>query len=154
MTDDKLFIVSELAPNGEMFDYVQAAEGLSESQARHLITELINGVEYIHSLGVTHRDLKLENVLFDNDCRLKIIDFGCAKDFKKSVLKTRTGTENYMAPEINNDSDQPYDGPPVDVFAMGAILFIMTTAQFCFEEVTDNMYKFLHENPWEYYSKR
>jgi len=63
-------------------------------------------VEYLHSVNITHRDLKLENVLFDNDCSLKIIDFGCAKDSKKSVLQTRTGTDNYMAPEVSED--KPY----------------------------------------------
>jgi serine/threonine protein kinase len=65
------------------------------------MSQLVSGAEYIHSLGVAHRDFKLENVLFDNDCLVKIIDFGCAKDFHKSVLKTKTGTENYMAPEIH-----------------------------------------------------
>ena len=100
ITEANLFLVSELAPNGELFDYVQKAGSLSEPQARQIMVQFISGVEHIHKAGFVHRDLKLENVLFDNDCKVKIIDFGCSKSFSESKLSTRTGTENYMAPEI------------------------------------------------------
>jgi len=72
--------------------------------------------------------MKLENVLFDNDVKVKIMDFGCAKDFTKSPLMTKTGTDNYMAPELHSEENMPYKGPPVDIFALGAVLYIMVTS--------------------------
>jgi len=66
---------------------------------------MISGLEYMHQNGIAHRDMKPENLLFDDKFNLKIADFGfstllCGKD-NSGLLHTILGTESYMAPEIH-----------------------------------------------------
>ena len=95
----------ELAKGGELFDYIAVGGKFSESVSRFYFKQLINGLDYVHSNGVTHRDLKPENILFDGFYNLKIADFGFAAPVDgrdgSGHLRTRLGTESYMAPEIH-----------------------------------------------------
>lgn len=146
---DVFYIVMELAANGEAFDYVEAASGLEDKYARQIFTQLIDGVSYIHKKNIAHRDMKLENCFLDKDCVLKVADFGLQKAFsgpKGVELKTRCGTPNYMAPELLGGKD-PYDGPAVDIFACGAILFILKYAKFAFATSNDSYFRRLHRDP-------
>lgn len=101
--DEAFYIVSELAENGEAFEYVQMAGGLEEPYARALFKQLVDAVGFVHSKGFAHRDLKLENLFLAKECLVKLADFGLMKAFDGpmgDVLMTRCGTENYMAPEL------------------------------------------------------
>jgi serine/threonine protein kinase len=110
---------------------------------------------------VSHRDLKPENLLFDQNFNLKIADFGFAAPIAgrdgSGYLRTKLGTESYMAPEIH--TKKPYTGPSVDLFASGIILFIMFTQHppFSRGEPSDPFYKFLCANRadifWKAHSK-
>jgi len=124
-----IYIVLELATGGELFDYVATTGRFSEPIARFYFHQLINGLEYVHNKGVTHRDLKPENVLYDQSFNLKIADFGFAAPIEgrdaSGYLKTKLGTESYMAPEIH--MRKPYQGASVDLFASAIILFITFT---------------------------
>lgn len=62
--------------NGEAYDYVEAAEGLPPRFARQLFKQLLGAVALIHSKGIAHRDLKLENCFLDNEVQVKVADFG------------------------------------------------------------------------------
>jgi serine/threonine protein kinase len=148
--------VSELANNGEAFDYVEAAGGLTEPKARQMMTQLVSAVDYIHKKGVAHRDLKLENCFLDSKAQLKVADFGLQKIFDGpagSDLMTQCGTPNYMAPELIGEK-KAYKGPPVDIFAMGVILFIMVFAKFPFGEAGDAYYQRMQSNPASYMKSR
>ncbi len=122
---------------------------------------MIEGLDYVHKKGITHRDMKPENVLFDNNFNLKIADFGFAAPIQgkdgSGFCKTKLGTESYMAPEIH--MRKPYHGASVDMFATAIILFIMITGHppFSKAEPSDPFYRLLCANRadlfWKAHSK-
>ena len=87
----------------------------------------MEGLSYIHSHGHSHRDIKPDNILFDNEFNIKIADFGYAGPVAgrdgKGYLNTICGTKPYMAPELL--AGLPYKGEQVDVFASAVVLFIL-----------------------------
>lgn len=84
------------------------------------------------SKKVSHRDLKLENILVECDLTLKIADFGYASFQKVDLLSSYRGTFTYMAPEIKEGKE--YNGLKVDLFSTGVILFILVKGIFPFKE--------------------
>lgn len=99
------YVVLKEAANGCLFDFVaKTGSPFSEPVARFYATQLLEGLDYCHFKGITHRDLKTENLLLDEAFNLKIADFGfagysCGDDFS-GLLKSKVGTPRYMAPEI------------------------------------------------------
>lgn len=85
--------------NGELFDYIVKNKRIKEDEARKLFHQIIDGIEYIHKIGITHRDLKPENILLTYNNSLKIVDFGLSNTYKKGEqLKTPCGSPCYAAP--------------------------------------------------------
>mmetsp|Transcript_29776 Transcript_29776/g.39612 ORF Transcript_29776/g.39612 Transcript_29776/m.39612 type:complete len:114 (-) Transcript_29776:156-497(-) len=83
----------------------------------------------MHSRNIVHRDLKLDNILVEEDTRMvKLIDFGFGVivDGAQGHLKIFCGTPSYMAPEIVRRSES-YEGKPVDIWALGVLLYVMLT---------------------------
>ncbi|XP_014676706.1 PREDICTED: maternal embryonic leucine zipper kinase-like, partial [Priapulus caudatus] len=79
-TDEKIFMMLEYCPGGELFDYIVSKDRLKENEARFFLRQIISALAFIHDVGYAHRDLKPENLLLDEDQNLKLIDFGlCAK---------------------------------------------------------------------------
>jgi serine/threonine protein kinase len=102
-----------------------------EAEAAPIFLQLLQAVAYCHSKGITHRDLKLENILLTPLKQVKIIDFGFSTWTKKDAkLKTFCGTPTYMAPEIINKGE--YQGPPTDMWALGVILYVLLCGSFPF----------------------
>lgn len=146
----KLYIASDFAANGDLFDYIQNTDGLSEPVCRRVLFQILTGLKYLHDNGIVHRDMKLENILVDGDVNMKICDFGMMKVFEgegASVLKTYCGTPQYKAPELRQAVHCEYEGPPVDVFALGVVLFMMLTAKPPFNNSDDKYYKKLKADP-------
>ena len=111
-----------------------------------------------HDQGIAHRDLKVENLLLDQDFNLKVGDFGFASNIKnvkgEILLRGRYGTKEYMAPEISYQAS--YHGAAVDIFSCGVILFLLVAASFPFKlsiKRTDVLYGKIamknHKSFWE-----
>lgn len=98
------FIVLEICPGGEIFDFVAVSGAFSEDQARYFFSQFIEGLLHCHNKGFAHRDLKPENLLLGKNYDLKIADFGFAGPINGrggvGYLETPLGTEAYMAPEL------------------------------------------------------
>ena len=99
---------------------------------------MIEAIDYMHNLRCVHRDLKLENILVDDNLDLKIADFGFACYKNIDNLKSYRGTMTYMAPEIKEGKN--YDGTQVDLFSIGVILFIIVQGIFPFKEARKEEY--------------
>ncbi|OMJ83878.1 hypothetical protein SteCoe_15105 [Stentor coeruleus] len=137
-TQKQLHLVLEYISGGSLGSYLkkQPNKRLSEEECRGLFKQLVSAIEYIHSQKVTHRDLKLENLLLQEFGAIKIIDFGFSTCFShEKKVKIFCGTPTYMAPEIVTRKE--YSGPPADIWALGVLLFVMLCGFFPFRAPTD-----------------
>uniref|UniRef100_A0A7S2QTB5 Protein kinase domain-containing protein n=2 Tax=Norrisiella sphaerica TaxID=552664 RepID=A0A7S2QTB5_9EUKA len=111
--------------NDDLFDYIVQRGRLSEDEARKFFQQLIAGLEYCHSRNITHRDIKPENLIITKDGRLLIADFGLAAEMRPDEKLTQgCGSLNYAAPELHKKIPS-YDGPEVDVWSAGVVLYVM-----------------------------
>ena len=121
-------IIMEYINGGNLFSFVKKRRKLSEKTAKFLFRQIIEGIKYIHSKNIVHRDIKLENILIDINNNIKICDFGIGKilDNKNRKLHDQCGTPMYMAPEIIlSTKENGYDAFPVDLWSAGIALYIM-----------------------------
>ena len=146
-------LIMDIVHGGEVFDHVINHGALREADAAPLMARICTSVQHAHSLGIVHRDLKLENVLFTQDDidtpvgerAIKLIDWGLAHQLamrpdgtvEREVLHSRCGSRSYMAPEVAvcSGRDGPgYDGFSADVWSLGICLFAMLVGFFPFEQ--------------------
>ena len=100
-TLDQVLIVMEYAGGGDLLHYVKSKKHLTEEEAKPIFKQIVYGLAHIHSRNVLHRDIKLDNILLDSDCGVKICDFGVSKIIdKKQTINDQCGTPAYIAPEI------------------------------------------------------
>ncbi len=127
-----LFIVMEYASGGDLLKYVKKKGRLSESEARGIFRQIVFGLGHIHSRGVLHRDIKLDNILLDADGSVKICDFGVSKIIVKGdKIKEQCGTPAYIAPEVI--SNEGYEGFYIDHWSLGVLLYAMLCATIPFK---------------------
>jgi len=127
-------LLSELATYGSFLDLVTNDILDTEILARTYFHQLIEGMEYLHSQGVAHLDLKLENLMLGADFQLKIIDFDQAQPLKDNQMKSG-GTSNYRAPEVLTGACR--DLAAADVYAAGVILYALIAKEFPLTESSD-----------------
>ncbi|KAL0231935.1 hypothetical protein PCE1_002932 [Barthelona sp. PCE] len=132
-TPNHIYLVTEHAPGGELFDYIVARGRVKEKEACKFFHQIINGVDYCHQHGIIHRDLKPENLLLDEHKNIKMIDFGLSNTLKgDSLLTTCCGSPAYAAPEMI--AGKPYTGPGVDIWSLGVILYALICGYLPFED--------------------
>lgn len=127
-TQNNLYLVTDLALGGELFDRICRKGSYFESDAASLVLATLSATAYLHDHGIVHRDLKPENLLFrtpEDNADLLIADFGLSRIMDEDqfhVLTTTCGTPGYMAPEIFKKTGH---GKPVDVWAIGVITYFL-----------------------------
>ncbi|CAK7266911.1 serine/threonine protein kinase [Sporothrix epigloea] len=121
-----VYLVLELAAEGELFNYIVMNSKLSEHDTRRLFKQLFEGVKYLHERNIVHRDIKPENILLvDRDLHVKLADFGLAKIIgEESFTTTLCGTPSYVAPEILADGRNRKYTKAVDIWSLGVVLYI------------------------------
>jgi len=155
-----IYMVMELCTGGELFDRLADQRGsrFSEPKAAELVSKMLSALNYIHLRRVCHRDLKLENFIFENekgDSEIKLIDFGLSKVYLDgTTMSSVLGTSYYVAPEVLAGSY----GMECDLWGLGVLAFMMLSGQAPFSGDTDKQilklvkvgkYDFVPKNMWK-----
>jgi len=121
------YIVLEYLKGVDLFKYLSSKNfaPMKEKEARPLFKQLVDTVLYCHSKKIAHRDIKLENIMYDRKKnRVKLIDFGLSESIESGKLcDLWCGSQDYVCPEIIKK--EPYNGFMADVWSLGTILYIM-----------------------------
>ena len=135
-TEDYLYLVMRLVNAGTLWDRFHGQPFPVES-IRHIITQVGDALDYAHTQGIVHRDVKPKNILMDDRDNCLLTDFGIAKviqaDLSLTQFGTTLGTPTYMSPE--QIQGEPLDGRS-DIYALGVILFQLATGHLPFEADT------------------
>lgn len=141
------YLVMELMENGDLMDFVSEYGPIPEFVAREILKQVLEAVRDVHDLGISHRDIKPDNILIyqDDPVIVKVSDFGLAKLSQGSFLKTFCGTMAYIAPEIllakekrkvDKDSPQACYSNLVDMWSIGCLCYVLITGYLPFEGST------------------
>ncbi|TMW63944.1 hypothetical protein Poli38472_014649 [Pythium oligandrum] len=129
-TAREVHLVLELCTGGELFERLADKGPYSEADCVRHIRDMACAVQYLHEQGIVHRDLKPENILLstpnDDEAVIKVADFGLAKIFTGTNMKTKCGTWGYSAPEMISGSGITFGYDyKVDSWSLGTILYIL-----------------------------
>jgi serine/threonine protein kinase len=152
------YLILEYCENGQLFDYIfYPKKGFGEDIGRGIFRIVLNAIKAIHDKEITHRDLKMENIMLNKEFVIKIADFGFSRSIFNSQgekkLYTPLGTLGYAAPEILLKKE--YIGEKIDIFSLGAMLFSLVTCKIGFQMAVerDNLYKLIKYKKFNEYWK-
>ena len=146
------YFIFEYASKGDLWKILSLSGGFEERYSKLIFKKILLGVKALHKAGIYHRDLKIDNIVIDNNYNPKICDFGFATD-KKGILTDTCGTRDYNAPQ-KFEKKVEYSGEKADIFSLGCILFKLVVAGDCFEDKADKddkYYKYIIEKNKEKY---
>ncbi|KAL7252818.1 hypothetical protein ACSBR1_007389 [Camellia fascicularis] len=141
-----LYMALESCEGGELFDQITRKGRLPEDEARFYAAEVVDALEYIHSMGLIHRDIKPENLLLSAEGHIKIADFGSVKPMQDSRITvlpnaasddkacTFVGTAAYVPPEVLNSSPATFGN---DLWALGCTLYQMLSGTSPFKDASE-----------------
>lgn len=165
--NDNYYMVMEFVSGGDLMDFVAAHGAVGEDAGREITRQILEAIKYIHSMGISHRDLKPDNILIEQDdpVLVKITDFGLAKiQDNGTFMKTFCGTLAYVAPEVigSKNNEGQYDeeeeerneySTAVDMWSLGCLVYVILTGHLPFSGSTQvELYKQIgrgsyHEGP-------
>ena len=155
-TTNNNYIILDYAENGCLFDYVYYPKRpLDEDLCKLFFYKICNAIKICHDAKIVNRDIKLDNILLDNNYNPKFCDFGFGRISEDGKVSGHLGTFNYMAPEIYNKST--YNGFKVDIFNLAIALFILITGKVDFtarrekekeKQLADFLYKKKYDVFW------
>ncbi|KAI9501231.1 kinase-like domain-containing protein [Coemansia spiralis] len=142
---DKIYIFMEYLEGGDLFTYLSDNGSFTESHCRPIFKQICSAVHYLHANGITHRDIKLDNILVKTASSgsilsVKIADFGLARAVGDGdLMRTICGTPSYLAPEIvcRTSASTPYS-KSVDMWALGVVLYALHMNSFPFSKLFNN----------------
>lgn len=144
---ENYYLVMELVPGGDLMDFVAANGAIGEDATQVIAKQILDGISYVHKMGISHRDLKPDNILIkqDDPILVKITDFGLAKiSDNATFMKTFCGTLAYVAPEVitgkydlQPSQDSPYNySNLVDIWSFGCLVYVLLTSHLPFNGKT------------------
>ena len=143
-TRKKDYFILEKAKYGALIDYILFKKrGFGELKSKIIFSKILEGIKFCHKNNICHRDIKLENILIDENFTPRICDFGFAC-FNNNGLKDYIGTTFYKPPEINEET--PYNGIYADIFSLGETLIYLVTGKSGFNKATkkNKNYKYIY----------
>jgi 5'-AMP-activated protein kinase catalytic alpha subunit len=124
-TADLIFVIMEFCSGGDLLTKIQFSGRFCESECRRVLHSVLLGLKYLHDRNISHRDIKPDNILLDENGCPKIADFGLSHQIvRNSLLETPCGSLEYCPPEVLRGDH--YDGKAVDVWSVGILLYGMT----------------------------
>ncbi|OTF73492.1 protein kinase-like protein [Euroglyphus maynei] len=144
----QVYIFMQLAKSKSLSVYVRSFKtGLPEQTTKKMFAQIVSAINHLHSKHIAHRDIKMGNVLLDEDNNCLVTDFGLsriafrASQGKKILTNKFCGTMPYMAPEIllTRDNKLVYDPFPADIWALGVLLYCMINRGYPFPSDSSKM---------------
>ncbi|CAD7939601.1 unnamed protein product [Amoebophrya sp. A120] len=129
---NRIYLILELAPGGELFELLQKRGRFSEARAAWYLSQMVHAIHYVHCKNIIHRDIKPENILLGLRDTLKMSDFGWSVHLGGPQQKRTTfcGTLDYLPPEMVNETTY---GKDVDTWALGILLYEFINGKAPFE---------------------
>ena len=128
-------IIEEYCSQGNLLDYILKIGFREEKEKKRIMRNFIETIAYLHSKRIAHCDIKLENILLDEEFNIKINGFGLLKNFNKRINENRNSTSIYASPELKKDGN--VDFFKSDIWSIGITLYAMETKTFPYKNKTD-----------------
>lgn len=147
-----IYILMELCSNSDLFNLSISRNHFSLDLIKFIFLQILSAIEYCHQQGVSHQDLKPQNILFDENFSVKLSDFGCARSTALTPQKSIQSSQ-FTPPEANTRSE--FLGEPADIFSLGSILFYMFCQCPAFHNAgpTDVLYRLFLDSPDQYWAR-
>ncbi|CAD8181995.1 unnamed protein product [Paramecium octaurelia] len=147
------YIITELMSPFSLFDFVKTARSMSVNASNCILKQLVEALKYMHQQRIAHRDVKLENVLVDEqNFKIKLCDFDVSVSLDEGKVQNQVGTFNYLAPEINHYGEiNALNLQECDIHSLGVLYFTLLFGNFPFKQAnqSNGMYRLIIENNWE-----